>query len=143
MQLLLAHRYAKPRISQCGNELLKFHSIMILPSLTLLITNCWVRGGGSGIQPVSPPEVVEMGRSMFLNLFKRCSRRATVYVQAPPPWNVPPCSTPCHRLGRLTFVISNTPTRARLYDKAPTAAHICAILDERCMRFSYFPASVH
>ncbi|KAG7404608.1 hypothetical protein Forpi1262_v018498 [Fusarium oxysporum f. sp. raphani] len=49
-----------------------------------------------------------MGRSMFLNSFKRCSRRATVYVQAPPPWNVPPCSTPCHRLGRLTFVISNT-----------------------------------
>jgi hypothetical protein len=52
-------------------------------------------------------DIVEMGRFRFLNLFKKCSRRATVYVQAPPPWNVPPCSTPCHRLGRLTFVISN------------------------------------
>jgi hypothetical protein len=55
-----------------------------------------------------------MGRFIFLNSFKICSRRTTVYIQAPPPWNVLPCSTPCHRLGRLTFVISNKPSVARL-----------------------------
>jgi hypothetical protein len=42
--------------------------------------------------------IVEMGRFIFLNSFKICSRRTTVYVQAPPPWNVPPCSTPYSRI---------------------------------------------
>ncbi|KAJ0127671.1 hypothetical protein HZ326_23879 [Fusarium oxysporum f. sp. albedinis] len=64
--------------------------------------------------------IVEMGRFTFLNSFKICSRRTTVYVQAPPPWNVPSCSTPCHRLGRLTFVISNNTCLRRMLIKHVT-----------------------